>query len=43
MGERGIQKAYKELNCFIEGRGTFVKDFGKGREVIDEIKVFLSE
>ncbi|MDR3327339.1 MAG: DUF6043 family protein, partial [Prevotellaceae bacterium] len=38
VGERGIQKAYRELNSFIEGRGTFVKDFGKDREVIDGIK-----
>jgi hypothetical protein len=43
VGEGGIQKAYKELNSFIEGRGTFVKDFGENREVTDEIKTFLSE
>jgi hypothetical protein len=43
VGERGIQKVYKELNSFITGHGKFVKDYGKDREGIDEVKAFLSE
>ncbi|KAA6315495.1 hypothetical protein EZS27_034051, partial [termite gut metagenome] len=42
VGERGIQNAYKELNAYIQGKGMFVKDYGKDREAIDGIKEFLS-
>ncbi|KAA6310693.1 hypothetical protein EZS27_038048, partial [termite gut metagenome] len=42
VGERGIQNAYRELNAYIQGKGMFVKDYGKDREAIDGIKEFLS-
>ncbi|KAA6331793.1 hypothetical protein EZS27_019630 [termite gut metagenome] len=42
VGERGIQNAYKELNAYIQGKGMFVKDYGKEREAINGIKEFLS-
>ncbi|KAA6339099.1 hypothetical protein EZS27_012960 [termite gut metagenome] len=42
VGERGIQSAYRELNAYIQGKGMFVKDYGKDREAINGIKEFLS-
>lgn len=41
VGERGIQKKYKDLNNFIQVKGIFMKDFGEDRDVIDQLKDFL--
>ena len=41
VGERGIQKKYRDLNSFIQVKCVFMKDFGEDREVIDQLKDFL--
>ncbi|WP_165044008.1 DUF6043 family protein [Dysgonomonas sp. ZJ709] len=42
VGERGIQKGYKDLTSLVQGKGKFVKDIGEDRIIIDELKDFLS-
>ena len=41
VGERGIQKKYRDLNSFIQVKCVFMKDFGEDRDVIDQLKDFL--
>ncbi|GHV39443.1 hypothetical protein FACS1894179_04350 [Bacteroidia bacterium] len=41
VGERGIQKKYKDLNSFLPVKEVFMKDFGEDRDVIDQLKDFL--
>jgi hypothetical protein len=41
VGERGIQKKYKDLNSFLPVKNVFMKDFGEDRNVIDKLKDFL--
>lgn len=41
VGERGIQKKYKDLNSFLPVKEVFMKDFGQDRNVIDQLKDFL--
>lgn len=41
VGERGIQKKYKDLNSFLPVKEVFMKDFGEDRNVIDQLKDFL--
>ncbi|MBN9302271.1 MULTISPECIES: DUF6043 family protein [Dysgonomonas] len=41
VGERGIQKKYRDLNSFLPVKEVFMKDFGEDRNVIDKLKDFL--
>ncbi|OAV65980.1 hypothetical protein Barb6XT_02170 [Bacteroidales bacterium Barb6XT] len=43
VGERGIQRAYRELCSLNTGSKKFVKDSGEDRIAINEIKDILSE